>query len=186
MPNWAQNGPKWSKTCYIDHLGSFWALLDRFGTSASLPCSAIFGPKRAIMIRGSQKGGVGGGSDVWEKFPNNIAFFVWQRTLVKLFLRANWHFPTPKPRQGWKMSQVKLVLGKNHLFSMFDIFQLRHQDKLRARIEGRRRHSRQAAGWSGPVSRWPLDFVGKMDWIFATSTWASDFMRPLALTMRLA
>ena len=79
MPNWAQNGPKWSKTCYIDHLGSFWALLDRFGTSASLPCSAIFGPKRAIMIRGSQKGG---GSDVWEKFPNNIVFFVWQRTLA--------------------------------------------------------------------------------------------------------
>ena len=71
MPNWAQNGPKWSKTCYIDHLGSFWALLDRFGTSASLPCSAIFGPKRAIMIRGSQKGG---GSDVWEKFPNNVVF----------------------------------------------------------------------------------------------------------------
>ena len=76
MPNWAQNGPKWSKTCYIDHLGSFWALLDRFGTSASLPCSAIFGPKRAIMIRGSQKGGWGGGSDVWEKFPNNILFFL--------------------------------------------------------------------------------------------------------------
>ena len=46
---WSQNGPKWSKTCYIDHLGSFWALLDRFGTSASLPCSAIFGPKRAIL-----------------------------------------------------------------------------------------------------------------------------------------
>ena len=39
---WTQNGPKWSKTCYIDHLGSFLALLDRFGTSASLPCSAIF------------------------------------------------------------------------------------------------------------------------------------------------
>ena len=77
MPNWAQNGPKWSKTCYIDHLGSFWALLDRFGTLASLPCSAIFGLKRAIMIRGSQKGGGGGGggADVWEKFPNNIVFF---------------------------------------------------------------------------------------------------------------
>ena len=57
---YAKLGPKWSKTCYIDHLGSFWALLDRFGTSASLPCSAIFGPKRAIMIRGSQKGGMGG------------------------------------------------------------------------------------------------------------------------------
>ena len=41
---WSQNGPKWSKTCYIDHLGSFWALLDRFGTSASLPCSAILAP----------------------------------------------------------------------------------------------------------------------------------------------
>ena len=92
MPNWAQNGPKWSKTCYIDHLGSFWALLDRFGTSASLPCSAIFGPKRAIMIRGSQKGGVGGGSDVWEKFPNNIVFFVWQRTLVSLGSTRRRHY----------------------------------------------------------------------------------------------
>ena len=28
-----------------------------------------------IWIRGSQKGGVGVGSDVWEKFPNNIVFF---------------------------------------------------------------------------------------------------------------
>ena len=45
----AQNDPKWSKTCYIDHLGSFWTLLDRFGTSASLPCLAIFGPKRTIL-----------------------------------------------------------------------------------------------------------------------------------------
>ena len=47
--NWAQNGTKWSKTCYIDHFGSFWTLLDLFGTSASLPCLAIFGPKRAIL-----------------------------------------------------------------------------------------------------------------------------------------
>ena len=46
---WAQNDPKWSNTCYIDHLGSFWALLDHFGALASLPCSAIFGPKRAIL-----------------------------------------------------------------------------------------------------------------------------------------
>ena len=23
---WVQNGPKWSKTCYIDHLGLFWTL----------------------------------------------------------------------------------------------------------------------------------------------------------------
>ena len=46
---WSQNGPKWSKTCYIDHLGSFWTLLDHFWTSASLPCLAIFGPKRAIL-----------------------------------------------------------------------------------------------------------------------------------------
>ena len=37
-----------------------------------------------IWIRGSQKGVCGGGSDVWEKFPNNIFFFVWQRTLVVL------------------------------------------------------------------------------------------------------
>ena len=28
-----------------------------------------------FWIRGSQKGWVGGGSDVWEKFPNNIVFF---------------------------------------------------------------------------------------------------------------
>jgi len=75
MPNWAQNGPKWSKTCYIDHLGSFWALLDRFGTSASLPCSAIFGPKRAIMIRGSQKGGGGGGGPTFGKNSQIISFF---------------------------------------------------------------------------------------------------------------
>ena len=44
------------------------------------------------------------------------------------------------------VSQVKLVLGKIHLFTMFDIFQLRHQGKLRARRGGRRRYSRQAAG----------------------------------------
>ena len=44
------------------------------------------------------------------------------------------------------VSQAKLVLGKNHLFTTFDIFQLRHQGKLRARREGRRRHSRLAAG----------------------------------------
>ena len=55
-----QNGPKWSKTCYIGHLGSFWTLLDHFGKSVSLPCTAIFGPKRAIsgppahMIEGWQ------------------------------------------------------------------------------------------------------------------------------------
>ena len=41
----SQNGPKWSKTCYINHLGSFWNLLDHFGTSTSLPRFAIFGPK---------------------------------------------------------------------------------------------------------------------------------------------
>ena len=32
--------------------------------------------KNFFWIRGSQKGGVGGGSDVWEKFPNNIVFFL--------------------------------------------------------------------------------------------------------------
>ena len=62
-PKRLQMGPKWPqmvKTCYIDHLGSFWALLDHFGALASLPCSAIFGPKRAIsdpsahMIEGWQ------------------------------------------------------------------------------------------------------------------------------------
>ena len=46
---WAQNGVKWSKTCYNDNFGSFWTLLDHFGTSASLPCLAIFGPKRAFL-----------------------------------------------------------------------------------------------------------------------------------------
>ena len=46
---WAQNGPKWSKTCYIDHLGSFWTLLDHFGGLASMPCLANFGPTRAIL-----------------------------------------------------------------------------------------------------------------------------------------
>ena len=45
----AQNGPKWSKTCYIDYLGSFWTLSHHFWTSASLPCLAIFGSKRAIL-----------------------------------------------------------------------------------------------------------------------------------------
>ena len=45
----SQNGPKWPKTCYINHLGSFWTLLDHFGTSTSLPRFAIFGPKRAIL-----------------------------------------------------------------------------------------------------------------------------------------
>ena len=37
-----------------------------------------------IWIRGSQKGGVGGGSDVWEKFPNNIIFFL--RAYLNSFL----------------------------------------------------------------------------------------------------
>ena len=46
---WAQNDPKWSNTCYIDDLGSFWALLDHFGALASLPCLAVFGPTRAIL-----------------------------------------------------------------------------------------------------------------------------------------
>ena len=46
---WAQNGPKWSKICYIDHFGSFWTLVDHFGTSATLPCLVIFDPKRAFL-----------------------------------------------------------------------------------------------------------------------------------------
>ena len=46
---WAQNDPKWPKICYIDHFGSFWTLVDHFGTSATLPCSVIFGPKRAFL-----------------------------------------------------------------------------------------------------------------------------------------
>ena len=46
---WVQNGPKWSKICYIDHFGSFWTLVDHFGTSATLPCLVIFGPKRAFL-----------------------------------------------------------------------------------------------------------------------------------------
>ena len=41
--------PNGQKHVILIILGSFWALLDRFGTSASLPCSAIFGPKRAIL-----------------------------------------------------------------------------------------------------------------------------------------
>ena len=38
--------------------------------------AVILLPKKygIIWIRGSQKGGVEGGSDVWEKFPNNIGF----------------------------------------------------------------------------------------------------------------
>ena len=35
---WAQKCPKWSKICYIDHLGPFGTLLDHIGALASLPC----------------------------------------------------------------------------------------------------------------------------------------------------
>ena len=45
----AQNDPKWPKICYIDHFGSFWTLVDHFGTSATLPFLVIFGPKRAFL-----------------------------------------------------------------------------------------------------------------------------------------
>ena len=37
------------KICYIDYFGSFWTLVDHFGTSATLPCFVIFGPKRAFF-----------------------------------------------------------------------------------------------------------------------------------------
>ena len=78
------------------------------------------------------------------------------------------------PRQSWKMSHGIIVVFskticvcqltfsnseaeaglenvtvpqvKNHMFTKFDIFQLRHQGKSRARREGRRRHSKLAAG----------------------------------------
>ena len=52
----SQNGPKWSKTCYINHLGSFWTLLDHFGTSTSLPRFASFGHCHpSIMCAGGSK-----------------------------------------------------------------------------------------------------------------------------------
>ena len=35
---WAQKCRKWSKICYIDHLGPFGTLLDHIGALASLPC----------------------------------------------------------------------------------------------------------------------------------------------------
>ena len=45
--------PKWPQMAkhvyYIDNFVSFWTLLDHFGTLASLPCLAIFSPKRAIL-----------------------------------------------------------------------------------------------------------------------------------------
>ena len=46
--NWAQNGTKWSKTCYTDHLGLFTTFLDHIGTLASLPCLSTFSPTWAI------------------------------------------------------------------------------------------------------------------------------------------
>ena len=42
------NGPKWSNTYYIDHLGPFGPFQIILGL-ASLPCFAIFGPKRALL-----------------------------------------------------------------------------------------------------------------------------------------
>ena len=38
MVQMGPNGPKWSKICYIDHLGPFGTLLDHIGALASLPC----------------------------------------------------------------------------------------------------------------------------------------------------
>ena len=47
--NGTKLAPNDKKTCYIDHFRSFWTPLDHLGTSARLPCLAIFGPKRAIL-----------------------------------------------------------------------------------------------------------------------------------------
>ena len=48
----AQIGPKGSqmvKSTWVDHFGSFWGVLDHFGTLTILPCLAIFGPKWTIF-----------------------------------------------------------------------------------------------------------------------------------------
>ena len=43
---WSQNGPKWSKTCYIDHFG---IILGPLRPLWDVGKPAIFGPKRAIL-----------------------------------------------------------------------------------------------------------------------------------------
>ena len=70
-PKWPQmvkNMLYWSSGIILGPLRPLW---DMFGH---------FWPQKGHYDKGFPKGG-GGGSDVWEKFPNNIVFFFLERTL---------------------------------------------------------------------------------------------------------
>ena len=59
-------------------------------------------PKIFFQLRGSQKGGWGGGSAIWEKFPKNTVFF-W-----KTPLRVTATFPLVTPRTFGKIRKRNL------------------------------------------------------------------------------
>ena len=57
------NGSKWSKTCYIDHLGPFGTILDHIRTLASLP----FWTPGTLWVPGNGKKGVLLNSPMYEE-----------------------------------------------------------------------------------------------------------------------
>ena len=63
----------WSSGIILGPLRPLWDI-------GKLAMFGHFWPQKGHYIKGFPKGGVGGGADVWEKFPNNIVFFGWART----------------------------------------------------------------------------------------------------------
>ena len=75
-PKWPQmvkNMLYWSSGIILGPLRPLWDI-------GKLAMFGHFWPQKGHYDKGFPKGG--GGSDVWEKFPNNIVFFVWERTLT--------------------------------------------------------------------------------------------------------
>ena len=64
------------------------------------------------MDKGFPKGGGGGGSDVWEKFPNNIVFFsesVPKNTFSSMNIHLTLENRTSKAREGWQMVTLHVL-----------------------------------------------------------------------------
>ena len=66
------------------YMSEYWQKVNTFVKTKNAP----YGIKRKInpqfffWTEASQIGGVGGGSDIWEKLPKNPVFFFWQAPLV--------------------------------------------------------------------------------------------------------